>query len=290
MKRILVLIATFLISLYLYADLEVTFIDVGQGDSILLLCDGESALIDTGVRNASSQVLNVFREKHVIDLDLLILTHADNDHVGGVENILRQIPMSNDGLVLSSFNYPNKSILGDKVAFEIPNEDDYYTFGTATITILSSVKNSGTFSDVNDRSLVFIVEYKNRKILFTGDASYKVEEKILDKYGNSKLRNIDILKVGHHGASSSTGIYFLTKLNPDYSVICVGSGNRYNHPSEDTLSRLVQSGSKVYRTDLHGNITFKISNSGSIYIRQDNGSGPMDPEPYLSSNQKRSGM
>lgn len=284
-KRMMVFILFLLLIPYrLFAGLDVTFIDVGQGDSILIKCDGESALIDTGVKNKSSHVIYVLRKNGIENLDLIVMTHDDQDHVGGIESITSSIPLAADGMVLSSFNY-GEAFWGNGAAYVIPSAGDIYVLGGAVIKILSPEKELRRMYDSNDRSLVFLLEYKGKKLLFTGDASDSIERELVDRYGN-ELKNIDVLKVGHHGAYRSSSYYFLRTIQPDYSVISVGQWNKYGHPSESTLSRLVQSGSKVYRTDLHGDIVCRISDSGMIHFYQQKGNGPMDPAPYLSSSQK----
>lgn len=261
--------------------LEVTFIDVGQGDSALITCDGHSMLIDGGTQSAGEKVREVLNKKNINKLDYIVISHLHDDHYGGLINILPKI--SKVGKVLSN----SINILESKLDFDadstqntvttfnkleyelkllgknitVPKNDEVYNLGDAKIKV---VYNGN--SEKND-SLVLLVEHGDNRLLFTGDIEYQTQKFISEKYNHNFP--IDVLKVPHHGAYSNSksknneGLYvFLKTFNPKYSVISVGKNN-HGHPKEDTLTKLKDANSKVYRTDYDRNITF-ISNGKTI--------------------------
>ena len=232
---------------------EVHFIDVGQGDCSLILCDGKAMLIDGGEASESSKVYAYLKKLGVNHLDYIVATHAHSDHIGGLSGALNYASVdtalcpvtSYDSKTFSSFT---KYLSQQGVSITVPEPGDAFSLGSASVTILGPQKS---YEDTNDTSIVMKVVYEKTSFLFTGDAERTAEADILDTgYDLSAT----VLKVGHHGSDTSTSYPFLREIMPEYAVIQVGKGNSYGHPTEDTLSKLRDADVKVYRNDLQGTI------------------------------------
>ena len=229
---------------------EVHFIDVGQGDCSLILCDGKAMLIDGGEASESSKVYAYLKKLGVNHLDYIVATHAHSDHIGGLSGALNYASVdtalcpvtSYDSKTFSSFT----KYLGQQGAsIAVPEPGDIFSLGSASVIILGPQRS---YEDTNDTSIVMKVVYGKTSFLFTGDAERTAEADILDAGYNLSAT---VLKVGHHGSDTSTSYPFLREIMPEYAVIQVGKGNSYGHPTEDTLSKLRDANAKVYRNDLH---------------------------------------
>ena len=231
---------------------HIHYIDVGQADAALVECDGHYMLIDGGNQSDSDKIYSILKQKEIKHLDIVIGTHAHEDHIGGLPGALNYAkadvilcPVAEyDSEAFRDFvTYANKN--GPGIC--IPSAGAEYKLGSASIKILGV--NSG--SDTNDTSIVLKICYGNTAFLFTGDAERDTEQVILDAgYDLSAT----VLKVGHHGSDTSTTYPFLREIMPEYAVISVGNGNSYGHPIDHTLSRLRDAGVTVFRTDLQGDI------------------------------------
>lgn len=248
-----------------YDGLAVSYIDVGQGDSILLQCDGESMLIDAGENDYGITVIDYLKKHGADKLKYAVGTHPHSDHIGGMDTVINEIPTEN--FICPQVNYETKTWKDVLSAVEnqgantiYAKSGDSYTLGETTFTILSPDKDN-IYKDGNNYSVVIKAEYKNTSFLFTGDAEALVEKQIIENGYNVKA---DVLKVGHHGSTSSTSEEFLNAVNPDYGVICCGKDNEYGHPHRETLEKLQCENVTVYRTDIDGNI---VANSNGDQIR-----------------------
>ena len=264
-KKIVYLIVVILISKILPLmdnNYNVFFLDVGQGDSCLLVSphNKETILIDTGGKleyqtekwqeksktyHLSDNTIKFLKSKGITSISYLIITHGDADHAKESLNIINNLNIKNVVLNNGSNNNIEKEILNSHVKVTQKYKLKYFN-----ITNL----NNETYDNENDNSIVNYITFLNYKFLFMGDASSKVETNLLNKYN---LKNIDVLKIGHHGSKYSSNKFFIDNINPKYSIISVGRNNRYNHPHNEVLENLKNR--KILRTDLLGTINFRIN-------------------------------
>ncbi len=232
---------------------EVHFIDVGQADAALVLCDGKAMLIDGGNAPDSDLIYSYLKKHKVTHLDYIICTHPHEDHVGGLAGALNYATV--DVAYCSMTEYDTKAFssfvkyLGNQgKAITVPQAGDSFSLGSSSVTFVGPVHQS---TEVEDMSLVLRIVYGDTSFLFTADAERGEEADILDA-GYTIASTV--LKVGHHGSDTSTTYPFLREVAPSYAVISVGSDNSYGHPTENTLSRLRDADVKVYRTDMQGDV------------------------------------
>ena len=209
----------------------VYFVNVGQGDSIIIKNRNHTVMIDTGGYKsfdmATETLIPFMNKKKITHIDALILTHDDFDHSGAKDSLIENFKVNN--------------LLTNKTQFP-------YKIGDLNIENL----NTFDFVEENDSSLVLSLQFIDKKFLFTGDASVKTEEKILEKYNV----DCDILKVGHHGSNTSTSEKFLKAVSPDEAVISCGAKNYYGHPHKEIIDRLNKYNVKIRRTDIEGTICY----------------------------------
>ena len=237
---------------------EVHFLDVGQGDSILIRIKSKNILIDTGGNinfNISKNVLiPYFRSSGIKKIDYLILTHGDYDHMGEAINLVENFKVEK-----VIFNCgPYNDLENELIEVLDKKKIKYYSY----IKELNVDNNklhflqTKEYDNENENSNVIYTKLNGYRFMFMGDAGVEKEKDILGKYNVSK---IDVLKIGHHGSKTSSDKNFIDETNPKYSVISVGKNNRYGHPNKEVLNNL--DNSKIYRTDRDGSIMFKIKNN-----------------------------
>lgn len=234
------------------SSFNVHFIDVGQADAALVECDGHYMLIDGGNKEDSNLIYSVLKKAAVSKLDIVVGTHAHEDHIGGLPGAfnyttadLTLCPVTNyDSNAFDDFKKYAEQKGG---GIQVPTVGDTYALGSAVVRILGV--NGG--EDTNDTSIVLKIQHGEISFLFTGDAEREAEQAILNSGADLSAT---VLKVGHHGSDTSTTYPFLREIMPKYAVISVGTGNSYGHPTEDALSRLRDADVEVYRTDLQGDI------------------------------------
>lgn len=260
---------------------QIVFIDVGQGDSALVMCDGESMIIDGGNKDQSSQVIKVIDENRVTALKYVVLSHPHNDHYGGLIDVMHQgykigkVICNSDGKGKDNeqddSNDPGKysgfqnfvAAVGDNgKTITVPKKGQTYRLGSAKIEVIST----GSKTNNGNNSLVLLITYKDYSFMFTGDMPVAQQkeyfEEANEKYGDvSKAPSLTVLKVPHHGAElfeENLNYGFLKAVNPQYAIISADKSSQYHHPSSLVLQRLDDNDSKIYRTDLLGNIIVTI--------------------------------
>ena len=243
-------------------ELHVWFLDVGQADSSLLVCDGQAMLIDGGNVDDASYVVASLEQYGVTSLDYVINTHCDEDHVGGLAGVLAKFPAEH--VWSSTAEYGTKAFSNfvkyaneQGRAIEIPSPGDTFTLGEAEITVLGPLRD---YENNNENSIVLRVDYGETSFLFTGDMGITAEDELVES--GARL-DATVLKVGHHGSAGSTGYVFLREVMPDDAVISVGTDNSYGHPTEAALSRLRDADAQVFRTDLQG-VIHAVSDGRSV--------------------------
>ena len=233
--------------------LYVHYIDVGQGDSELVCCNGEYMLIDAGEPGASDAVLEYLDALGIDKLDYLVCTHGHSDHCGGLDAVVESLevetvftsPYTGDS---ASYEIFTDAVYDAGLELTVPELGESYSLGEARFSFLGPLED---YDNTNDDSLVIRLEYGDTSFLFTGDMTAKAEKDLIND--GAKLR-CDVLKVGHHGSSGSSCYQFLYEAQPSIGVISCENGNRYGHPHEETLSRLHDADVTVFRTDLEGSI------------------------------------
>ena len=233
--------------------LAVHFIDVGQADCILLSCGDDYMLIDGGNAADGYAVRSYLENAGVDKLDLLVATHPHEDHIGGLPTVLTYFEA--ETIWTTEITYSNSTIrkfleAADKQDAPVvqPTGGETFLLGSALVTVLGPV--STNYEDVNNLSLVLMVEFEDTRFLFTGDMETLAEGDMLDFWGEEFNWKADVLKVGHHGSYSSTGYRLLREVAPTWAVIPCGYQNEYGHPHENTLSRLRDAEVITFRMDL----------------------------------------
>lgn len=247
-------------------SLELHFLDVGQGDASLIICDGHAMLIDGGDASSSRKVYAALKDLGIQNLDYIISTHPHDDHAGGLAGALNYAeadvaisPVTeSDGSGFQSFL---KYLKQQGTDITVPKPGDQFPLGSATFTILAP---SHISDNQNCNSIVLRLSYGDFSALFTGDAEIEEEQEILQSGRELKA---NVLKVGHHGGADASGSDFLSAVRPSIAVISCGEGNEYGHPARQTILRLESVNASVLRTDLMGDITIVVQPNGIYMIR-----------------------
>lgn len=246
-------------------DASVDFVkitDVGEADSILIYSDGCSAVIDVGTENSVPNILDDLDSARIKDIDALIVTHLHTDHAGGLAELAKHREI--DNLIIPELESSAEAAQLVKTAKRTVTAKggNVYTavqgmnfeIGEFTVTVLAYY---GDMQDENNKSVIVMAEIDGIRFLFTGDAEAKTEKALIDEGLNV---DCDVLKVGHHGSSSSSSQSFLKAATPKYAAISVGANNIYSHPTESVISALENCGAQILRTDTDGDITFYVEN------------------------------
>ncbi len=244
---------------------EAHFIDVGQADSALIICDGKAMLIDGGNVADANLVRTYLQEQNVTHLEYAIGTHPHEDHIGGLTNVFRYIKP--DKVYCSAKTYTTNAFrdfayyVTNNLRQEliIPTLGESFLLGSARVTVVGPLRLD--YENVNNISIVVRIEYGDLAFLFTGDMEGIAELELIKTGVNLKA---DVLKVGHHGSGSSSYYQFLRAVSPTCGVISCGRDNDYGHPHSGPLSRLRDAEVKLYRTDLQGHIVCRSTDGKTL--------------------------
>ena len=261
-------------------DLKIYFVDVGQGDSTFIvtpknktiLIDGGGSL-GTDFDVGESTLLPYILDRGYKKIDLMFVSHFDQDHIGGLFKILEELKIGkvciskqeedseNYQKFLNIVKEKNINVLVVKIGDKIVLDKNLY------FDVLWPKDKQIEENKLNNNAIVMKLNYNNFSMLFTGDIEKKAEKEILNTYGNSNILKSDILKVAHHGSKTSTTDEFLSRVKPKIALIGVGKDNMFNHPSNTTIEKLEKMDIKIYRTDLNGEICIFVNNYGKVGIK-----------------------
>jgi len=243
------------------SEMQVHFIDVGQGDSTLVVCDGEAMLIDAGDNSKGTTVQLYLKKQGIKELKYLVLTHPDADHIGGADVIVTKFGIEN--LFMSYFTKDNKTYdeliraIDDKgLKWTTPNVGNTYSLGGAEFTIIAP---NATYSDPNNASIGLVLRNGEDSFLFTGDGEEEAEYDIL---ANGLDISCDVYKAGHHGSKTASTRSFVEKTGASVAVISCAPDNSYGHPHAEPMNRFRSMGMKLFRTDEQGSIVATSTGNG----------------------------
>lgn len=244
--------------------IKVNYIDVGQGDSILVQVNGKNLLIDAGPNESTDKLISYLNKQNIKKLDYIVATHPHEDHIGAMDSVIKKYD-------IGEFYAPKKTTTTktfENMINSLKSKDIKINVAKAGINLNlgDNVKcellapNSSNYENLNNYSVVIKITYGKSKFLFTGDAEKLSEKEILNK--NYDLSS-DVLKIGHHGSSSSSSKEFLDKVSPKIAVISLGKNNDYGHPHKETTTELKKRNIQTYRTDIDGSVVL-ISDGKNI--------------------------
>lgn len=246
---------------YSQEPLEVHYIDVGQGSATLIKSGDHAMLIDAGDSDQGTKIQLYLTKQGVENLDYLVLTHPDADHIGGAPVIITKFGIGQ--LFLSNYEKDNKTTQKVRDAMQYKGltasdcqVGDIYTLGNASFTILAPVKE---YADSNNASIALMVQNGNNRFLFTGDCEAEAEA---DLIASGADLSADVYLAGHHGSDTASSQAFMDAVSPSYAVISCGEGNSYGHPHAEVLNRFRSMGIQVFRTDEQGSVIAESDGTG----------------------------
>lgn len=269
-------------------EMKVHFIDVDQGDATLIQTPaGKTILMDAAEKDQGTKIVDYIKDKGIDTIDIVIATHPHADHIGGMAEVISNFNVGQ--IYMPKVSHTSKTF--EDLLLTIKEKGLKVKTAKAGVTLdidpaiqaTILAPNSDEYESLNDYSAVLKVTYGNSSFLITGDAEETSEREMLTKGLDLKT---DILRVGHHGSSSSTIQEFLDEVNPQYAVISVGTDNSYGHPHKEIMTRLNNAGTAIYRTDLHGDIIITTDgNSYNIDLGRKT-SANSNPKTPLNTNDK----
>jgi len=250
-------------------NLQFHFIDVGQGDSSLIITPkAKTILIDAGDEAHAKKVVSYIREQGIEKLDLVIATHPDADHIGGMDKVIKNFDigvfaMPDVSAKTNQYKQIQRELKAKKMKVtRLYQGDKVQIDDDIDFEILSPVKGK-KYDDTNEYSIVAKIVYKDTSFILMGDATMENEVDIIN---NVPDIDIDVLKLGHHGSSTSSSDYFITKTSPNIAIISCGKNNKYGHPHQEVMRVLKKHGVTPYRTDEMGDIVITSDGKEIKYI------------------------
>ncbi|MPQ44965.1 ComEC/Rec2 family competence protein [Clostridium tarantellae] len=244
--------------------MDVSYIDIGQGDSELIQVNGKNLLIDAGPTKSADKLIKYLKSRNVKTLDYVVATHPHEDHIGGMVKVLENFDVKNflaPKVIHNTKTFENMVKAVKKKGLKIETlkagDGDKFNLGKGVkVEVFSPNKDS--YEDLNDYSPIMKITFGNNSFLFTGDAEATAEKEVLDKKYNLKA---DVIKVGHHGSHSSSTPEFIKAVNPSIAIMSLATDNKYGHPHKETIETFSKQGIKTYQTNLDGNILLESNGS-----------------------------
>lgn len=250
------------------------FLDVGQSDCTVIICDNEVMIVDCGTYNQVNTIKQSLLSLNIEQIEYMLITHQHDDHMGGATEIIKNWEVKNfimpklpEEHNISGFTYDNLlySLFNDKDINKIAAQDcKPFMLGSAKVEFLSPTKQD---KNLNNMSVVVKITYGDTSFLLQGDAESKVENYLLNSQSDI---DVDVLKLGHHGSNTSSNEKFLAAVSPKITVISSGYDNTYNHPNDDVLNRIDNVETDTFVTSLHGNISITSDGSKIMVYPQKN--------------------
>ena len=245
-------------------DFNVLFMYVGQADSTLIKYKNKTMLIDAGNNEDGKNIVKFLKDKGIIKLDYIVGTHYDEDHIGGLDDIIENFDigkfyLSNGGELGPNYYNLEKAAKKKNLAIAIPKVGDKIDFGDVDMEVMSASKFDG--KNDNNASIVIQAKYGSRKYLFMGDLEKQEEAK-------RKWNEVDVLKAGHHGSNTSSTQEFLNQVKPKYVFVSAGKNNKYRLPNVKAMERIEKTGAKIFRTDVNESSFWLTSNGNDIDIKE----------------------
>jgi len=246
-------------------DLRAYFLDVGQGDSSVILFKDKVILIDAGEAEYGDRVVSDLEKLGVTRIDLLVATHPHSDHIGGMQKVLAHFPVEkvlDSGIPTTSSLYEHflGTVDEKNIPYDAAQQGETIDLDPSLRILVLSPPKGHIGEDINTNSIVLRISYGTVNLLYTGDATTAAED-AMEKTGYPL--DAQVLKVGHHGSSGSSSAAFLGRVDPEVAIISVGADNDYGHPHKETLERLNAAGPLVFRTDRNG--TILVRSDGATY-------------------------
>ena len=245
-------------------DFNVLFMYVGQADSTLIKYKNKTMLIDAGNNEDGKNVVKFLKDKGISKLDYIVGTHYDEDHIGGLDDIIENFDigkfyLSNGGELGPNYYNLEKAAKKKNLAITIPKVGDKIDFGDVDMEVMAASKFDG--KNDNNASVVIQAKYGSRKYLFMGDLEKQEEAK-------RKWNEVDVLKAGHHGSNTSSTQEFLNQVKPKYVFVSAGKNNKYRLPNVKAMERIEKTGAKIFRTDVNESSFWLTSNGNDIDIKE----------------------
>lgn len=259
----IILLIIIYISPYLNSNFKVVMFEVGEADCHLIKYpyNKNTILIDTGKNEykIKNEVIPYLKSIGIKKIDYLIITHGDEDHIGGSITLINNFQVKNVILNKGTFTDIEKELIKNLNKKKIPYQININKINLSNHTIY--LLNNTKYNNENDNSIITYFTYQKYKFLYMGDASITTEDNLLENYN---LNNISILKVGHHGSNTSSSKDFISQINPSISLISVGENNIYHHPNKEVINNL--SKSRIYRTDINNMVKLTINSKGILKV------------------------
>ena len=245
-------------------DFNILFMYVGQADSTLIKYKNKTMLIDAGNNEDGKNIVKFLKDKGISKLDYIVGTHYDEDHIGGLDDIIENFDigkfyLSNGGELGPNYYNLEKAAKKKNLAITIPKVGDKIDFGDVNMEVMAASKFDG--KNDNNASVVIQAKYGSRKYLFMGDLEKQEEAK-------RKWNEVDVLKAGHHGSNTSSTQEFLNQVKPKYVFVSAGKNNKYRLPNVKAMERIEKTGAKIFRTDVNESSFWLTSNGNDIDIKE----------------------